>query len=107
MSDRNAVRAAISNAYYEARNAGRTMEAAADEATEAVLAIIAGAVAGAEDRLRARVVDYCEHAAGMAEENPDNPYAVGLARGYRDVAEKVEPVAVRGPNRLERMQADG
>lgn len=39
MSDRNAVRAAISNAYYEARNAGRTMEQAADEATEAVLAI--------------------------------------------------------------------
>lgn len=32
------IRAAISNAYYEARNQGRTMESAANAAVEAVLA---------------------------------------------------------------------
>jgi hypothetical protein len=34
------VRAAISNAYYEARNKGQTMEAAADVATESLMKII-------------------------------------------------------------------
>ena len=37
------IRAAISNAYYDARNAGRTMEAAADSATAAVVRIVEGA----------------------------------------------------------------
>lgn len=39
-ADAAAIRAAISNAYYEARNEGRTMEQAADDATAAVLALI-------------------------------------------------------------------
>lgn len=34
------IRAAISNAYYDARNEGQTMEAAADNATAAVVALI-------------------------------------------------------------------
>ena len=37
---RNQIRAAISNAYYEARNDGLTMETAADNATEAVLEVL-------------------------------------------------------------------
>jgi Asp/Glu/hydantoin racemase len=41
LSIREDVRAAISNAYYEARNNGRTMEQAADDATAGVLAVIA------------------------------------------------------------------
>lgn len=36
------IRAAISNAYYEARNAGRTMEHAADDAVEALTPILQG-----------------------------------------------------------------
>jgi hypothetical protein len=39
-ADREAIRAAISNAYYEARNEGRTMEQAADDATDRVLALV-------------------------------------------------------------------
>ena len=46
---------------------------------------------------RQAVWDYCEHAAGMAEENPDNPYAVGLAKGYRDVQDKLAPGMHRDP----------
>lgn len=38
--DPQRVRKAISDAYYDARNQGRTMEQAADDATAAVLAII-------------------------------------------------------------------
>lgn len=38
-TNKQEIRAAISNAYYDARNTGRTMEAAADAAVEAVLAI--------------------------------------------------------------------
>jgi hypothetical protein len=34
------LRAAISDAYYEARNKGRTMEAAADDAVEAIVPIV-------------------------------------------------------------------
>lgn len=37
---REAIRAAITNAYYEARNEGITMEGAADSATDAVLAAL-------------------------------------------------------------------
>lgn len=37
---RDDVRAAISNAYYDARNAGRTMEHAADVATDAVMQLV-------------------------------------------------------------------
>jgi hypothetical protein len=51
---RTQVRAAITNAYYEARNKGETMEAAADDATSAVLRIIAS-------------VDENAHLRGMAE----------------------------------------
>ena len=40
---RDLVRAAVSNAYYEARNDGRTMEAAADDAVTALEPIIASA----------------------------------------------------------------
>ena len=36
---REAIRAAISDAYYESRNEGQTMEAAADRATDAVMAL--------------------------------------------------------------------
>lgn len=36
------IRAAISNAYYDARNGGRTMEQAADEATAAVRRAMGG-----------------------------------------------------------------
>lgn len=35
------LRAAISNAYYDARNAGRTMESAADAAVDAIEPILA------------------------------------------------------------------
>lgn len=38
---RGQIRAAISNAYYEARNHGQTMEVAADNATAKVVALIA------------------------------------------------------------------
>lgn len=38
---RDEIRAAISNAYYEARNTHRTMEAAADDAVDAVMVIVA------------------------------------------------------------------
>lgn len=41
MSARDEMRAAISNAYYEARNNGRTMEQAADDAVAGVLGVIA------------------------------------------------------------------
>lgn len=34
------VRAAISDAYYDARNAGETMEQAADNAADAVMALV-------------------------------------------------------------------
>ena len=37
---RGEVRAAISNAYYDARNAGRTMEHAADDAADRVIACL-------------------------------------------------------------------
>lgn len=39
---RTEVRTAISNAYYEARNHGQTMETAADDAVRAVMGILAG-----------------------------------------------------------------
>lgn len=39
MSARSELRAAISDAYYEARNEGRTMESAADVAVDAVLEV--------------------------------------------------------------------
>lgn len=47
MTLREDVRAAVSNAYYGARNAGRTMEGAADDATKAIMPLI--------DRARAEV----------------------------------------------------
>lgn len=37
---RSDIRAAISNAYYDARNAGRTMEHAADDAADRVMACL-------------------------------------------------------------------
>jgi hypothetical protein len=37
--DRAQIRKAITDAYYDARNAGGTMETAADAATDAVLAL--------------------------------------------------------------------
>lgn len=43
---RSAIRAAISNSYYDARNAGRTMEQAADDAADRVMACLS-AKAGA------------------------------------------------------------
>lgn len=47
---RSQVRAAISNAYYEARNEGRTMESAADDATEKVLDVMRSVDANAHLR---------------------------------------------------------
>ena len=44
MTIRQEVRSAISNAYYGARNEGRTMEQAADDATRDVLALLAGRI---------------------------------------------------------------
>lgn len=41
---RGEIRAAISNAYYDARNTGRTMEHAADEAANQVLALVSAKV---------------------------------------------------------------
>lgn len=38
--DREKIRAAITNAYYEARNSGGTMETAADAAADAVMALV-------------------------------------------------------------------
>ena len=49
-----AIRAAISNAYYEARDSGQTMEIAADIATSAVLAIEAESSALDVERLALR-----------------------------------------------------
>ena len=40
MNLREEVRAKISDAYYDARNAGQTMETAADVAADAVLAVV-------------------------------------------------------------------
>lgn len=40
--DRDLVRAKISDAYYDARNAGATMEAAADNAADAVMELARG-----------------------------------------------------------------
>lgn len=37
------------------------------------------------DRHSEAVRSYCEFSAGLAEEIPSNPYAVGLARAYRDL----------------------
>lgn len=39
------IRAAISNAYYEARNHGQTMEVAADNAATSVMAVLSEAKA--------------------------------------------------------------
>lgn len=41
---RQSIRAAISNAYYETREAGGTMEAAADHATASVMDILGSAL---------------------------------------------------------------
>lgn len=69
------VRAAISNAYYDARNNGRTMEQAADDAATAVERIVAErrsadmarALRGQRDFFRAIdmtvAADHCEQAA--------------------------------------------
>lgn len=45
MSDdlRKDIRTAITNAYYDARNDGRTMESAADIAADAVMVVVAAA----------------------------------------------------------------
>lgn len=49
-ADREAIRAVISDAFYDARNAGRTMEHAADSAADAVMALVrADAEEDAED----------------------------------------------------------
>lgn len=40
MTRREQIRKAISDAYYDARNAGRTMEAAADDATDRVIELL-------------------------------------------------------------------
>ena len=49
-ADRQTIRAAISNAFYEERNAGRTMEDAADRAANEVMALVsADAEEDAED----------------------------------------------------------
>ena len=45
---RDEARRVISNAYYDARGAGRTMEQAADASADAVAAILAALDAGAE-----------------------------------------------------------
>jgi len=45
MAHGEAVRKAITDAYYEARNNGRTMEDAADDATTAVLGVTSAEVA--------------------------------------------------------------
>jgi hypothetical protein len=49
------------------------------------------AVTQAERRVRQVVWDYCEVSGQIAEENDTNPFAVGLARGYRDVQNKLAP----------------
>lgn len=41
MTERSDIRAAISNAYYENRGKGQTMETAADAAADAVMALLA------------------------------------------------------------------
>lgn len=57
MSESEEVRAAISNAYYGARNASRTMEHAADDATKAVLLLIDKARAKVAPLIRQAVLD--------------------------------------------------
>lgn len=57
MTLREDVRAAISNAYYGSRNAGRTMEHAADDATEAVLLLIDKARAEVAPLIRQALLD--------------------------------------------------
>lgn len=58
---RQQVRAAISNAYYEARNDRQTMEYAADQATIAVLRIIESVDRNAHARGAAEVRDTFRH----------------------------------------------
>jgi hypothetical protein len=60
------------------------------------LARNADAVAEAERRVRQAVWDYCEMSAKMAEENIGNPYAVGIATGYRDIQDKLGPALGKG-----------
>lgn len=73
--------AAMEEGYEQGRAAGVTEQMERD----------ADAVAQAERRVRQAVWDYCEMSAVMAEENIFNPYAVGLAKGYRDIQEKLAP----------------
>jgi hypothetical protein len=43
-------------------------------------------------QVRQAVWDYCELSAKIAEEARHDPYAVGLARAYRDVQAKIAPL---------------
>lgn len=60
------IRAAISNAYYDARNAGRTMEAAADAAVEALTPILLSCDENAHRRGRRDAADDMTAAVSIA-----------------------------------------
>ena len=77
--------AAMEDGYEQGRAAG-----AAEQ-----LRRNADAVAQAERRVRQAVWDYCEFSAKIAEEGLTNPYAVGLAKGYRDIQDKLAPALGR------------
>jgi hypothetical protein len=58
----------------------------------------AEAVAAAERRVRKAVWDYCEYSAVLSEEASmfGNAYAIGLAKGYRDIQDKLTPALAEG-----------
>jgi hypothetical protein len=47
------------------------------------------------------VVDYCRLSESMAGESPENPYAVGLARAYKDVADRLDERLARSTPALD------
>lgn len=63
------LRAAISNAYYEARNAGRTMEQAAD-----------AAAADCEEAVKAWLAEHAARITPPEEGNPDSHEWLGMDR---------------------------
>jgi hypothetical protein len=69
---RETIRTAISNAYYDARNNGHTMEQAADDATDAVLGIVAEIDRNA--RAYGWDVGHGRPLSEQLESHPDNPF---------------------------------
>lgn len=84
--DWDEIRRAITNAYYDARNTGGTMETAADRATDAVVALIEAdpaevkvrAATALRDELLSFNIGHGDYRAagrmlGAALEHPDKP----------------------------------